>query len=309
VRSLGVASLVLLLLVGCRRDEGGVTAPTTLGGRSVSARVLAQGRVAYLQYCRACHGDQGDGRGPAAVGMRPPPRDFTQGMFKFGWVLEQKLPRDEDLVRLVRSNLHGSSMVGWDVPEPQLEAVVQYIKTFSDVWRQEGAVGEPVVLAPDPWAGREHAAVARGERLYHGFAQCLSCHPAYLPEAQIDAASRALSGHPATGLRPAPYQPRLLESDYAVGDLKVQILAPDFLVNALRSPRPGSELADLYRVLVAGVTGAAMPAWDPSLLPEKTDDVWALAYYVRSLARLRGTTAGLALRARLNAAHAPGDPR
>jgi len=45
-----------------------------------------------------------------------------------------------------------------------------------------------------------------------------------------------------------------------------------------------------------------MPAWDPSVLPEKTSDMWALAYYVDSLIRLRGTTAGLALRAKLNAA-------
>ena len=98
------------------------------------------------------------------------------------------------------------------------------------------------------------------------------------------------------------YQPDIKESDYLAGDYKVQVLPPDFLINPMRSPRDDSQLADLYRLLVSGVTGVAMPAWDPNVLPEKTSDVWALAYYVRSLARLRGTTAGLALRARLNAA-------
>ena len=101
------------------------------------------------------------------------------------------------------------------------------------------------------------------------------------------------------------YQPELKDSDYMAGDYKVKLLPPDFLVNQVRSPRDDSQLADLYRLLVAGVTGAAMPAWDPDVLPEKTSDVWALAYYVRSLVRLRGTTAGLALRARLDAQPQP----
>lgn len=96
------------------------------------------------------------------------------------------------------------------------------------------------------------------------------------------------------------YQPQLEDSDYAVGGYKMKVLAPDFLLNAVRSPRPETELPDLYCLLVAGIPGAAMPAWDPNVLPEKTSDVWALAYYVRSLLRLRGTSAGLALRARLN---------
>jgi len=301
-------SLILsgtLALLACQRQSNHFTGPQKFAGKVVSADVLNAGRTAYLQYCRACHGEKGDGRGPAALGLRPPPRDFTQGQFKFGWVLDQKLPRDEDLVRLGRGNLHGSAMVGWDVPAPELAAIIQYVKTFSDVWKDEGAVGEPVVPAPDPWVGRERAAVERGNLLYHGYAQCLSCHPAYATPEQINASSLALSGTVKTTFRPAMYLPELKDSDYSIGDYKLKVLAPDFLLNPLRSPREDSQLADLYRLLVAGIPGAAMPAWDPSILPEKASDVWALAYYVRSLARLRGTTAGLALRARLDGAQQP----
>jgi mono/diheme cytochrome c family protein len=302
VRWLCLALTSLLLLPACKRNEAVFTASRKLAGKTVPASVLNEGRVSYLQYCRACHGDKGDGRGPAAEGLRPPPRNFTQGEFKFGWVLDQKLPRDEDLVRIVGSNLHGSAMVGWEVPDAELLAIIQYIKTFSDAWKEDDAVGDPVVPAADPWVGREQAAVTRGKALYHGYAQCLSCHPAYATPEEIDAASRALTGQPKTEFRPAMYQPDIKESDYLAGDYKVQVLPPDFLINPMRSPRDDSQLADLYRLLVSGVTGVAMPAWDPNVLPEKTSDVWALAYYVRSLARLRGTTAGLALRARLNAA-------
>jgi hypothetical protein len=141
--------------------------------------------------------------------------------------------------------------------------------------------------------------------VYHRYAQCQSCHPAYATPEEINAASVKLTGTPRTEFRPNMYLPELKDSDYTTGAHRLQQPSPDFLVNRLRSPRDDSQRADLYRVLVAGVPGAAMPGWDPSLLPEKTSDVWVLAYYVRSLVQLRGTSAGLALRARLDAASAP----
>jgi mono/diheme cytochrome c family protein len=313
VRWLCIALVCFLGLPACHREDATFKAPQKLAGKTVSAEVLNEGRVAYMQYCRACHGDKGDGRGPAAEGFRPPPRNFTQGEFKFGWVLDQKLPRDEDLVRIVTSNLHGSAMLGWEVPSEKLLTIIQYLKTLSDAWKDDDAVGEPVVPAPDPWVGKELAAVQRGKLLYHGYTQCLTCHPSYATPEEISAASMELTGKPKTDFRPAMYQPELKDSDYTAGTYQVKLLPPDFLVNQIRSPRDESQLADLYRLLVAGVTGAAMPAWDPNVLPEKTSDVWALAYYVRSLVRLRGTTAGLALRARLDAAPQPsqvkGGPR
>ena len=307
MRWLCVAVASVVSLSACHREDAVFTAPRKFAGKTVSADVLNEGHVAYLQYCRACHGEKGDGRGPAAEGFRPPPRNFTQGEFKFGWVLDQKLPRDEDFVRIIGSNLHGSAMVGWEVPAGKLNPIIQYIKTFSDAWKDDDAVGDPVIPAPDPWVGKESAAIARGSLLYHGYTQCLSCHPAYISPSEISDASMQLSGKPKTDFRPAMYQPELKDSDYTAGNYKVQLLPPDFLINQVRSPRDDSQLSDLYRLLVAGVTGAAMPAWDPNVLPDKTNDVWALAYYVRSLVQLRGTTAGLALRAKLNATPQPTD--
>jgi hypothetical protein len=54
---------------------------------------------------------------------------------------------------------------------------------------------------------------------------------------------------------------------------------------------------DLYRTIGAGIGGAAMPQWKGSL-PE--DSLWALVYYVQSLASLRGTPAALELRHKLD---------
>lgn len=290
-----IAAVVGSLSLGACRGEEPFRAPVRLGGALVPPSVLNAGRVAYLQYCRACHGDKGDGKGPAAPGMRPPPRDFRLGVFKFAGVLDQKLPRDEDLVRIVRAGLHGTAMLGWDVPPAQLVAIIQYLKTLSPKWRPEGAVGEPVVPGPDPWGeARKQGAIARGKLVYHGFAQCIGCHPAYATRQVVYEASKRLLGSGTTDFRDAMYQPELKESEYGA-----KVLPSDFLVNELRSIEKGTALQDLYRIIVAGVTGAAMPAWSPSSLPEGESDVWALAYYVRSLMELRGTARAAELRREL----------
>jgi mono/diheme cytochrome c family protein len=284
--------IAALAMAGCRTEPPQFHQPMKLGGQIVPPEVLNAGRVAYLQYCRACHGETGDGKGPAAPGQRPPPRDFRQGSFKFAGVLDQKLPRDEDLVRIVRGGLHGTAMLGWDVPEQKLGEIIQYIKTLSPRWQEDDAVGEPVVPAPDPWGDAKQAeAAARGRKLYHGFAQCLNCHPAYAPRRFIDEASREILGAGASDFRPQMYLPELKDSEYGV-----KILSPDFLFNELRSIQPETELPDLYRIIVAGVTGAAMPAWNPVSMPDKESDIWALAWYVRSLRLIKGTPAELALR-------------
>jgi mono/diheme cytochrome c family protein len=281
-----VVAAALALSLACSHEaEPRFKEPQKLAGRVIAAEVLNHGHVAYLQYCRACHGDKGNGKGPAAAGLRPPPRDFTKGSFKFAGVLDQKLPRDEDLVRIVRGGLHGTAMLGWDIPDRKLDEIIQYIKTLSPIWKEDDAVGEPVPIPDDPWGeARKAEAIARGKQLYHGFAQCLGCHPAYAPKQYIYDASKATLGTGTTDFRPDMYQPELKDSEYGV-----KILPPDFTFNELRSIDNGTELHDLYRILVAGVTGAAMPAWNPVTLPNKEADVYAIAWYVRSLLEIKGT--------------------
>jgi mono/diheme cytochrome c family protein len=290
------AAIALALSLGCSHEaDPKFKEAQKLGGREIAANVLNDGHVAYLQYCQACHGEKGDGKGPAAAGLRPPPRNLTQGSFKFAGVLDQKLPRDEDLVRIVRGGLHGTAMLGWDIPDRKLDEILQYIKTLSPKWKEDDAIGDPVAIPPDPWGEpRKAEAIERGKQLYHGFAQCLGCHPAYAPKQYIYDASKATLGSGTTDFRPEMYQPDIKDSEYGV-----KILPPDFLFNELRSIEKGSELHDLYRILVAGVTGAAMPAWNPVTLPNKEADIYALAWYVRSLVDLKGTPAADELRRRL----------
>ncbi len=214
------------------------------------------------------------------VGLRPPPRDFTLGTFKFAAVPGGTLPHDEDLVRIVKGGLHGTAMLPWDVPDRTLGDIIQYLKTLSPKWKEEEP-GEAIVPTPDPWKGQEAAAILRGKKLYHGLAQCLGCHPAYASKQEIYSAVKELTGNAGADFRDDMYGSVLKESDYGV-----KILPPDFTRSDLRSVRDGHRTEDLYRVIAAGVGGTAMPTWKGAL-PE--EDIWALTHYVDSLVALRGT--------------------
>lgn len=293
--------LAVLGLAAC--GEPAFEKPMTLGGVQISAEQLNRGKEAYTQYCRACHGDKGDGTGPASYGLRPPPRDFTAATFKFAHVASGQLPSDDDFVRIVKGGLHGTAMLAWDVPESTLRDIVQYLKTFSPRWQSEKP-GDPIVAPADPWQGKTAEAVARGQKLYHGLAQCLQCHAAYETKQAIYDDSKALTGNGTTEFRTAMYQPEMKESDYIDKHYpmnkdgtypKLKLLPPDFLFNDVRS---GSSVQAIYLTIASGVGGTAMPSWKGSI-PDA--DIYAIAYYVHSLIEMKGTPQADQLRAKLDA--------
>jgi len=254
--------------------------PQVLGGVEVPAAVLNRGARAYMRACRPCHGHLGDGKGPQAVGMSPPPRDLRLGVVSFSSAPSGSVWRDEDVVRIVRGGLAGTGMRAWtDVAEEDLGAIVQFVKTLSPRFRAE-APADPVAVSPDPWARPSASpalaaeAVARGRAVYHGLARCQSCHPAYAAPEEILAYARA-AGVVAEP-RPDPARPLRVASDF--GRL---LEATDLRVGPLRSVRPGHRPEDLYRSIAAGLGGTAMPTWK-GVLPE--EDLWALVHYVEWLA-------------------------
>jgi mono/diheme cytochrome c family protein len=284
--------LVALALAGaaCRHadEPPRFHEPLKLGGQVVSVEALEHGRAVYTGYCRPCHGAQGDGKGPAAPGLQPPPRDLRLGVYKFGAVPAGQLPTDADFVRIIRGGLHGTAMQAWDVPVAELGDLIQYVKSFSPRWQKETA-GEPVEATPDPWSGREAEGVERGKRVYHGLAQCaVACHPAYVTKAEIYAFTKELTSMNVTDFRVDNYDPVAKDSDYGV-----KILPPDFTFSPLRA---GDAVGDIYRTVASGIGGTAMPTWK-GVLPDA--DLWAMAHYVRSLVELKGTPEAAKLRAHL----------
>ena len=320
----------VFLLGACAPSPPSFHEPMALGGQTVSAATLNAGREAYSFYCQACHGGDGDGRGPAAVELETPPRDFRTATYKFAAVKPGFLPPDSELERIVKTGLNGTAMLHWDVPDAVLSDIIQYIKTFSppgDGWRDPDAeIGEPIVGADDPWGdGRRDAAVARGREVYHGTATCYTCHPAYATVAEINRYREAIQQPPLTSLRPKAWIPEPKETTAFTAPLAgdpacertrdcgsgqvcrlgrcertLWLLPPDFTLNLSRT---GTAPADLYRVIAAGIPGTAMPTWEGAIPGE---DIWAMAYFVDHLAQMRGTAEATRLKEAIKADAAGG---
>lgn len=232
---------------------------STSPGRPAATATLRAGQATYERHCAGCHDAEGDGDGPSGVALSPPPRDFRRAVFKFAGVPSGSLPRDEDLARTIRRGLAGTAMPAFAFGERELDALIQYLKTFSPRWRRERPPSAAeVATAPDPWRGREPDAVREGERVYHREALCATCHPAYAPT---------------TVTRPDVAQPVALYEEAH----RAWALAPDFRRHPMRA---GGSVDDLHRSIAFGIGGTPMPTWQGAL-PDRS--LWALAYYVRSL--------------------------
>ena len=69
------------------------------------------GEAIYATRCVLCHGEEGDGLGPAAERLNPPPRDFTFGQYKIKTTgFEDIVPNDADLFRMIRDGMPGTAM-------------------------------------------------------------------------------------------------------------------------------------------------------------------------------------------------------
>ncbi len=130
------AFLVLLGLFALACGQGHKTfeAPVVLGGREIAPEILNRGEFVYMQRCRGCHGQHGQGNGPYASSMEPRPADLTRGRYP-RLAEDGSLPTDAAITRAVREGIEGTRMGPQDVEGENLQAVVQYIKTLAPVWR------------------------------------------------------------------------------------------------------------------------------------------------------------------------------
>jgi cytochrome c oxidase cbb3-type subunit I/II len=208
-----------------------------------------RGAATYGRYCVSCHGVAGDGRGPSAAWLEPRPRNFTSGMYKFRTTSASELPTDGDLRRSVERGLALTSMPHWRGLGPrELSDLVQYLKTLSPRFSEEEQ-GKPIAIPPRP--AFTLTLVAKGKEIW-AKAQCASCHG---------------DGGKGDG---SSWSTLKDEWGYPVAprDLTTGIL------------KAGGEPEDVYRTVMTGLTGSAMPSFSEAISPE---EAWALVAYVRSL--------------------------
>lgn len=222
------------------------------------AQEAERGEAVYRAWCAECHGETGEGDGPSADWMLPPPRDFTGARYKIRTTGSGELPTDADLHEVIREGLPGTTMPGWpDLSETEREAVIEYIKSFAPFF--EGATPEPLEPSGDPGASQE--AIEAGRGAYETL-ECNRCHGA---EGRGDGTS-------------AP----TLE-DWRGNPIRAADLTQPWLF------RGGSSPEEIHTRFLSGLDGTPMPsnqdAMEAGIVTE--EELWGLAHYVRSLAQDR----------------------
>ncbi len=224
------------------------------GASSIEALASVEhGKAVYERRCVGCHGEKGDGKGPApttVLFMIAQPRDFTAGVFKFRTTPTGSLPVDSDLFRTITVGIRGTAMPPWfNISEDDRRDVIQFIKTFSPDFKQFPP--EPPIMIPRPPKPTAEL-ITRGKKMFDEM-KCWECH-----------------GREGKGDGP--------KSDTLKDDFGNRIPPADFTSGIFKSgPRP----EDIFRTFMTGLSGTPMPSFSDSFT--SPDDGWALSFFVLSL--------------------------
>lgn len=226
-------------------------------GSSAAQDAEAGGRI-YDRWCAECHGAEGEGDGPSATYMLPRPRDFVSARYQVRTTATGALPTDEDLLRVIRDGIPGTTMPGWpNLSSRQQRDVVAYLKTLSPFFEHE--TPEPLEFTSDPGGGDE--ALESGREAYVTL-ECNRCHGE-------------------AGRGDGPSAPTL--EDWR----ELPILAAD-LTEPWRFNGGGSA-EEIHARLVTGLDGTPMPTQQDAVEADivSADELWHLAHYVASLGPTR----------------------
>ena len=221
-----------------------------------SPELLAKGRILYGGRCATCHGINGDGQGPGSLFLDTPPRDFTQGIYKFRTTPQEGMPADMDLFRTITAGFPAYGMPSFRyLSEEDRWALVHYVKSLFPNWER---FGKPEVIAIAAEPQEQPDSVERGKQFYETKYECGDCH--------------GLSGH-----GDAPRAEELKDQWDRPISPRNFTLGPTFL-------KMGWRRVDSVRMLVTGIPGTPMPSQIDQLAdPTDLREFWDIARYVEHL--------------------------
>ncbi len=203
----------------------------------------------YTRWCAVCHGPAGQGDGPAAALLSPPPRDFTAGIYKLRSTPSGSLPTPADVAASIARGLPGTSMPAYGdlLAADEIETLARHVLGLAP---PDVPVGRAIDLGnplPDDAAARR-----RGARLYADLG-CGACH---------GEAGRGVDWTPPREGPGGPAPPTVLAEPWTF--------------------RGGAAPAAIARRILTGLDGSPMPGYAGQIAP---GDAWALAWHVLGLAR------------------------
>lgn len=209
---------------------------------------IARGRSVYGHNCVGCHGDRGQGVLLPGTGMQRPPRDFASA------AAHAELGRERMVAAVRQHGASGTAMAafGTQLPAPDIEAVVDYVRTALMSAQTHGVSGT----------------------LAHGGRQ-RDARPAAAPKADMSLPlPKGLAGNARHG--EAFYLANCATCHGAKGDGKgprayfIRPVPRNFLEAAARRRlnRPA-----LYEAIAMGRLGTEMPAWSKVLSEQELADL------------------------------------
>ncbi len=219
-------------------------------GRELQAEDSDGARL-FRARCASCHGPSGEGDGPLAAELIPRPRDLTRSWYRFRSSPSGEGPHIADLSASLERGLGVTAMGRFGaLGHDRIEQLAAFVGALTTLDPDpEQATG-----AVPPAGGEEE--IARGRVLYDE-ARCWQCHG-------VDGRGDGPSG-------------RELRDDGGRASLPANLRRPWRL-------KGGVDVASLARTIGNGLNGTPMPSYGEVL---ETDDLWALAHYVRSLGEAR----------------------
>jgi mono/diheme cytochrome c family protein len=254
---------------------------------------LAQGQAVYQRQCQGCHGVTGDGQGPAAAYLNPPPRDYRLGRFKFTSTPRGSKPRRADLERVIRRGAKGTSMPSFRwMPQEELDAVVDHVVLLSSRGEleyrlmriSEQELGEEDDIDPFLVAENAQFIAASWEDASSQIVLPLAPPPPASPET-IEAGAKAfvqLNCYKCHG----PDGRGNKAQDVGKDDWGRVAYAADLTTGTLHG---GRRPIDMYRRIYSGINGTPMPAFaQPDTAKGETDlqrseTIWHLTHFITSI--------------------------
>ncbi len=229
-----------------------------LGLAQAAAGDSDKGEAVYVKRCLQCHGEEGDGLGPAAERLNPPPRDFTLGLFKIVTsAFDADLPNDDDIFRMVRDGMPGTAMPGWSdiLSEQEMWDVIAYIKLFAEL---EGEPDKQIDYGTEIKSSPE--SIEAGKKLFLADDRCSECHG-------VDGKGDAI---------------KKLKNDNGERTWPRNLTKP-WTFRASSAPK------DIYSRISVGIPTTQMPSFADPKSKKKltTDERWHVANYVVSLAKTK----------------------
>lgn len=227
-----------------------------------AGQAKASGGAIYRVACSGCHGINGDGSAPAAVGFEFRATDLRKAVYKFRSTIIDALPTDGDLQRSIRQGVPGTEMVPFNrlLSEEEIASLAQYIKSFAKSF--DAPPSDEIIAIPEErLVARTDATVAAGREIYRR-EECNSCH----------GDNGGGDGPDAEGITD--------EDDYPLRMF-------DFADGVFKS---GASDQDLFRTISTGMNGTPMEGYHEDTSEEER---WQLIDYIRSLEKTRGGFAAL----------------